>query len=42
MRFPGTDYQSADWILEPGCYLKDEEIFTLGKSNEFACQDAKA
>jgi radical SAM protein with 4Fe4S-binding SPASM domain len=42
MRFTGTDLQSADWILEPACYLNDEEIFISGKSNEYACQDAKA
>ncbi len=42
MRFTGPNYQSADWILEPACYLKDEEIFISGKSNEYACQNAKA
>ena len=41
-RFLGDDLKS-EWLLEPECYLSDEEIKITGVSNaEFARQDAKA
>jgi hypothetical protein len=36
----GSGNLNSHWILEPACYMKDEEI--EGKQNEFVCQNAKA
>jgi MoaA/NifB/PqqE/SkfB family radical SAM enzyme len=41
-KFLGDDLKSG-WLLEPDCYLNDEEISITGVSNaEFTRQDAKA
>ena len=41
-RFLDKDYKSK-WLLEPVCFLKDEEISAIGVSDaEFANQDAQA
>ncbi len=42
-RFLGKDYKTAAWLLEPDCFLSDEEIkITGGLNAEFARQNAKA
>lgn len=41
-RFKGADYKS-EGFLEPDCYLNEQEISIMGKSDgKFACQNAKA